>query len=99
MLVKLEHLLPRAYRTVNATLTEGAKDHLPGAFERLGVTGNIGRAVKHLILWWLGFRGGEDHLAHGAARILMALECDRAQKSSTGRKWRWRSSRWGSGVH
>ena len=73
--------LSDALKTILSVLAEGAKTHAPGAWCSLSVDEHIKRATDHLtkcspIDRLLAYHRGdqEDHLAHAACRLLMALE-------------------------
>ena len=80
--------LADAIKTVIRVLEAGAKTHEPGAWRRLSVTDHIRHACAHLaktsdvaqLIDHLNHRD-EDHLAHAACRLLMALELREEQKA------------------
>jgi hypothetical protein len=55
------------------TLAAGRCTHRAGAWRSKPVQKHLQHARKHLDLLAIG-SGGEDHLAHAACRLLMALE-------------------------
>lgn len=65
--------LDQAFDTLARTLTAGRCTHRAGAWRSKPVQKHLRHARKHLNLLASGSEG-EDHLAHAACRLLMALE-------------------------
>jgi len=63
----------QALCTLARTLTAGRRTHRAGAWRSKPVQKHVQHARKHLELFASGV-GSEDHLAHAACRLLMALE-------------------------
>ncbi len=72
-MLKIETMLARALDRIEATLTAGAETHPPDDWRGLGVAGNLNHARAHAVARLTGDES-EDHLAHEATRLLMALE-------------------------
>ena len=68
-LAELDHALAIAQET----LDEGEKTHAPGAWAEDSPANHARHALRHLKLLDAGDRH-EDHLAHAATRMLLALE-------------------------
>ncbi len=64
--------LDQALRILARTLASGRRSHRAGAWRLIPVQKHLRHARKHLDL--ASGAGGEDHLAHAACRLLMALE-------------------------
>ena len=77
--------LDQAFCVLARTLATGRRTHRAGAWRTKPVQKHLRHARKHLDLLASG-AGGEDHLAHAACRLLMALELRerRAQTRATG---------------
>ena len=73
--------LDQAFCILARTFASGRRTHRPGAWRSKPVQKHLQHARKHLDLLASG-AGGEDHLAHAACRLLMALEL-REQRSQT----------------
>ena len=65
--------LDQAFCILARTLASGRRTHRAGAWRSKPVQKHLQHARKHLELLVSG-AGGEDHLAHAACRLLMALE-------------------------
>ena len=65
--------LDQAFCILAWTLATGRRTHRAGAWRLKSVQKHLQHARKHLDLLASG-SGGEDHLAHAACRLLMALE-------------------------
>jgi hypothetical protein len=65
--------LDRALCILARTLAAGRRSHRTGVWRLKPVQKHLQHARKHLDLLASG-DGGEDHLAHAACRLLMALE-------------------------
>lgn len=65
--------LDQALSAVARTLVSGRRSHRAGAWRLKTVHKHLQHARRHLDLFAIGGEG-EDHLAHAACRILMALE-------------------------
>ncbi len=65
--------LDQAFCILARTLAAGRRSHRAGAWRLKSVQKHLRHARKHLDLLASGV-GGEDHLAHAACRLLMALE-------------------------
>ena len=65
--------LDQALRILARTLASGRRSHRAGVWRLKPVQKHLRHARKHLDLLASGV-GGEDHLAHAACRLLMALE-------------------------
>ncbi len=77
--------LDQAFCILARTLTSGRRTHRAGAWRSKSVQKHLQHARKHLALLASG-AGGEDHLAHAACRLLMALELrERTNKSRAAR--------------
>ena len=73
--------LDQAFRILARTLAAGRRSHRAGGWRLKPVQKHLRHARKHLDLLASG-AGGEDHLAHAACRLLMALELrERAAQS------------------
>ncbi len=73
--------LDQAFCILARTLASGRRSHRAGAWRSKPVQKHLQQARKHLDLLASGV-GGEDHLAHAACRLLMALELrERTAKS------------------
>jgi len=77
--------LNQAFRILARTLAAGRSTHRAGAWRSKPVQKHLQHSRKHLDLLAAG-SGGEDHLAHAACRLLMALELRErtAQTRATG---------------
>ena len=77
--------LDQAFCILAWTLATGRRTHRAGAWRLKSVQKHLQHARKHLDLLASG-SGGEDHLAHAACRLLMALELRErtAQSRATG---------------
>jgi hypothetical protein len=67
--------LRRALKSVARTLDAGERDHPHRQWQRTKIRHHVDHAISHLHKWGMGDRS-EDHLAHAATRILMALELE-----------------------
>jgi len=65
--------LDQAFCILARTLASGRRTHRAGAWRSKPVQKHLQHARKHLDLLARGSEG-EDHLAHAACRLLMALE-------------------------
>ena len=65
--------LDQAFGVLVRTLAAGRRTHRAGAWRLIPVQKHLQHARKHLDLLASG-SAGEDHLAHAACRLLMALE-------------------------
>ena len=65
--------LDQALCVLASTLAAGRRTHRAGAWRLKAVQKHLQHARKHLDLLASG-SAGEDHLAHAACRLLMALE-------------------------
>jgi len=65
--------LDQAFCVLARTLAAGRRTHRAGAWRLKAVQKHLQHARKHLDLLASG-SAGEDHLAHAACRLLMALE-------------------------
>jgi hypothetical protein len=65
--------LDQALSILARTLAAGGRTHRAGAWRSKPVQKHLQHARKHLDLLASGYQG-EDHLAHAACRLLMALE-------------------------
>jgi hypothetical protein len=65
--------LDQAFCILARTLAVGRRSHRAGEWRLRPVKKHLRHAHKHLDLLASG-AGGEDHLAHAACRLLMALE-------------------------
>jgi hypothetical protein len=65
--------LDQAFCILARTLASGRRTHRAGAWRSKSVQKHLQHARRHLDLLASG-AGGEDHLAHAACRLLMALE-------------------------
>jgi hypothetical protein len=65
--------LDQAFSILARTLAAGRRTHRAGAWRAKSVRKHLQHARKHFDLLASG-AGGEDHLAHAACRLLMALE-------------------------
>ncbi len=73
--------LDQAFCILARTLASGRRTHRAGAWRSKSVQKHLHHARKQLDLLPSG-TGGEDHLAHAACRLLMALELrERTAKS------------------
>ena len=77
--------LDQALCVLARTLAAGRRSHRAGVWRLKPVQNHLNHARKHLDLLASG-SGGEDHLAHAACRLLMALELRerRAQTRAAG---------------
>jgi hypothetical protein len=66
-----------ALRIVARVLDDGEVKHPPGSptyWLAISMRQHSARALVHLDKFMVGAQTGEDHLAHAAARLLLALE-------------------------
>ncbi len=66
--------LDQALCVLARTLAAGRRTHRAGAWRLKAVQKHLQHARKHLDLLAASVSAGEDHLAHAACRLLMALE-------------------------
>jgi hypothetical protein len=77
--------LDQALCILARTLASGRRSHRAGVWRLKPVQKHLRHARKHLDLLASG-AGGEDHLAHAACRLLMALELrERTNRSQVAR--------------
>jgi len=70
---------PKALTAVAKAMSSGAKKYGEWNWELLDPEVSINHAMRHLVMWLKG-DDSEDHLAHAAARCLMAFEVDNKEK-------------------
>ncbi|MGH8013319.1 MAG: dATP/dGTP diphosphohydrolase domain-containing protein [Candidatus Binataceae bacterium] len=73
--------LRRALKAVARTLDEVERWHKPDGWKHHSVWAHVEHAMKHLNQWFDGDKS-ENHLAHAATRLLMALELAEFNKST-----------------
>ncbi len=76
--------LDQALWVLARTLAAGRSTHRAGAWRLKPIQKHLQHARKHLDLLASG-SAGEDHLAHAACRLLMALELRDANRPDSGR--------------
>jgi hypothetical protein len=72
-MLKIELMLAHALGKIEDTLVAGAETHPLDDWRELGQEGNLDHAWAHAMARLTGDES-EDHLAHEATRLLMALE-------------------------
>lgn len=62
-----------ALDVVNQVIARGERTHPPFSWVELGFAGNMAHFSRHIEMYAKGDTS-EDHLAHAACRLMMALE-------------------------
>lgn len=76
-------LLPQwAIQTMARVMTRGAETYSIGNWRRIGSNDHISHALNHINLHQIGDRS-QDHLAHAAVRLMMALEAHNLSELET----------------